>query len=254
MPSLFSMNSYLGKQILALVRGGDYAHAGEEEAIEIALAALPKVRARQILDAGCGRGGTAAYMQARGWGAVTGIDIEPNSIDYARRTFPALSFLCCDIADVGAHVPQPFDVVTLFNVLYALPDQAAALRALAGRAKPGATLIVFDYIDRGGYVDAPIMDAGKPFLPHPPASSELGRLLREGGWRLQSVDDLTAHYERWYAALVDEIEDKRAAIEALAGHDAYAHVLGRYTGLLSAIREGRLGGALVYGEKLAAAS
>ncbi|MEI9901962.1 MAG: class I SAM-dependent methyltransferase [Hyphomicrobium sp.] len=36
----------------------------------------------------CGRGGTAAYMQNHGWGRVTGIDIEPKSIEYARETSP----------------------------------------------------------------------------------------------------------------------------------------------------------------------
>lgn len=250
MPSAFTMNSYQGKQILALVRDGDYAHAGEAEAIERALAALPKHPERQILDAGCGRGGTAAYMQSHGWGRVTGIDIEPKSIDYARKTFPGVTFHCCDIHDAAAHVPDQFDAVTMFNVLYAISAQSEALLALAGRAKPGATLVLFDYIDLGGYRDTPIGDAGKPFLPHPPMKSDLNRLLHDGGWQLQSIEDLTQDYARWYAALVAKIQAKRAAIEALAGADAYVHVLGRYAGLLSAVREGRLGGAVIYGEKL----
>lgn len=190
MPTAFSMNSYQGKQILALVRAGDYAHAGEEEAIERALGGLPKDSTRQILDAGCGRGGTAAYIQNHGWGQTTGIDIEPRSIDYARQTFPNVAFTCCDIHDVAAHVPPHFDAVTLFNVLYALAEQAAGLRALASRARTGATLVVFDYVDLGGYRQAPVEDAGKPFLPYPPMQADLGRILREGGWRLQSVEDL----------------------------------------------------------------
>jgi cyclopropane fatty-acyl-phospholipid synthase-like methyltransferase len=254
MPSAFSMNSYQGKQILALVRDGDYAHAGEEEAIERTLSALPKNPARHILDAGCGRGGTAAYMQSHGWGRVTGVDIEPKSIDYAHHTFPDVAFHCCDIHDASVHVPSHFDAVTMFNVLYAVSAQSSALLTLAGRGKAGATLVLFDYVDLGGYRDTPIEDAGKPFLPHPPMRDDLERLLREGGWQLQSVDDLTADYARWYAALVEKIEAKRAAIEALAGPDAYEHVLSRYTGLLTAIREGRLGGAVIYGNKLSPAA
>lgn len=144
-----------------------------------------------------------------------------------------------------------FGAVTLFNVLYALPAQAARLLALAGRARADATLVVFDYVDLGSYRATPIIDAGKPFLPHPPMRNDLGRLLHEGGWQLQSVGDLTEDYARWYAALVGKIEAKRAAIVALAGADAYEHVLGRYTDLLSALRQGRLGGAVIYGEKLA---
>ena len=37
-----NMNSFEGKRILALIRDGDYAHAGEEEAIERALRSIPK--------------------------------------------------------------------------------------------------------------------------------------------------------------------------------------------------------------------
>jgi len=254
MSSPFTMNSYQGKQILALVRDGDFAHAGEEEAIERAMQTVPKAGDRQILDAGCGRGGTAAYMQAHGWGRVTGIDIEPKSIDYARATYPAAAFLCCDIHDVVAHVPAQFDAITLFNVLYALPAQEAGLNALAGRAKANARLMVFDYIDLGGYRDAPIMDAAQPFLPHPLAKENVAQILEGGGWALQSVDDLSEDYGRWYTALVGRIEAKREAIEALAGHEAYEHVLGRYSGLLTAIRDGRLGGAVIHGEKLASSA
>ena len=68
--------------------------------------------------------------------------------------------------------------------------------------------------------------------------------------KLQSVEDLTEDYARWYAALVGKIEAKREAIDNLADREAYDHVIGRYTGLLSAIEEKRLGGVVAYGEKL----
>jgi SAM-dependent methyltransferase len=250
MHSPFAMNSYQGKQILALVRDGDFAHAGEEEAIDLAMASVSRMSTQRILDAGCGRGGTAAYLQTHGWGSATGFDIEPKSIVYAQETYPDATFACCDIYDVAAHVPADFDVITLFNVLYALPDQSGALRALASRAKPKARLVLFDYVDLGGYRSAPLMDAGGPFLPQPPPKADLPSLLEAGGWRLASVDDLTADYARWYAALIAKIEAKRADIETLAGAEAYAHVLDRYSGLLAAIQEGRLGGVVAYGERI----
>lgn len=66
MSDQFSMNSYLGQRILALVREGDYAHAGEEEAIELSMSGVGKDARRVILDAGCGRGGTADYLHKNG--------------------------------------------------------------------------------------------------------------------------------------------------------------------------------------------
>jgi SAM-dependent methyltransferase len=245
----FFMNSYLGKRILALVRDGDYAHAGEEEAIALAMAPVAKDARRRILDAGCGRGGTAAYMQAGGWGSVTGIDIEPKAVDYARATYPEATFLQCDIAEVAARFEEPFDVVTMFNVFYALPDHVAALRALAGVSGPNAQLVIFDYVDPGGYQDAPMMDGDIRFLPNPVPLAGLGETLASGGWRLQSVKDLSADYVRWYAALVAKIEAKRDEIVALAGGDIYEHVHGLYAGLEAAVREGRVGGAVIYAEK-----
>ena len=250
MTTPFAMNSSQGKQILALVRDGDFAHAGEEEAIERAMASVPRQRAQRILDAGCGRGGTAAYLQRRGWGNATGIDIEPQSIAYACETYPDVTFACCDIYDLAAHGPGDFDVITLFNVLYALPDQGGALRALASRAKAHARLVLFDYVDLGGYRSAPLIDAGTPFLPQPPPRSQLAAILEEGGWQLQSIDDLTSDYACWYEALVSKIEAKRQAIEALGGPGACEHVLDRYSGLLAAIREGRLGGVVAHGARL----
>ena len=59
---VFTMNSITGKLVLALIRGNDYAHAGEEEAIELVLGPLDKSVRTRILDVGCGIGGTARYV------------------------------------------------------------------------------------------------------------------------------------------------------------------------------------------------
>ena len=52
----FQLNSPLGKALLALVREGDYAHPGEEEAIALATALVDRPECRRVLDVGCGRG------------------------------------------------------------------------------------------------------------------------------------------------------------------------------------------------------
>lgn len=249
MSSPFHMNSYLGKQILSLVRGGDFAHAGEEEAIALAMAPIAKDPDRQVLDAGCGRGGTAAYMHEHGWGRVTGIDLEPRSIAYANATFPGSTFLRCDITEAATSLEGRFDVVTLFNVLYALPDHVAALGALCARARPAARLVIFDYADPGHYQDAPMMDSDIAFLPNPVKLDGLGETLAAGGWQLTSVRDLSDEYVRWYSELVAKIAAHRSGIEELAGAEIYEHVHALYSGLLEAVRAGRLSAAVIYAQK-----
>ena len=74
------MNSHEGKAILALIREGDYAHAGEEESIRLVLDHLPQSQTGAILDVGCGRGGTADYIRRHGRGPIIGLDIDETSI------------------------------------------------------------------------------------------------------------------------------------------------------------------------------
>jgi SAM-dependent methyltransferase len=135
---MIRLNSYQGKRLLALARGADYAHAGETEAIDMVWSGLPKSRTQKILDAGCGRGGTAAYMYHAGWGRVTGIDIEGESIVRAREAYPEISFEICSVEQSDRVGKETFDIVCCFNSFYAFPDQAAALFAFARAAKSGA--------------------------------------------------------------------------------------------------------------------
>jgi SAM-dependent methyltransferase len=241
--AIFDMNSFLGKQVLSLVRNGDFAHAGELEAIELAMSSVPKRADQKLLDAGCGRGGTSAYLQQHGWGQVTGVDVEADSIAYARRTYPGVRFLVCDLHEVTGAVGREFDAICMFNVFYALPDHVAALRALKAIALPGATLMIFDYVDHGSYRQRAI--EGGHFLPNPPLRSRLSETLTAGGWQERAIDDIDDDYRRWYVTLVERIEAKRAAIEALAGANGYATVLRRYSELLAALCDGRLGGTVI---------
>lgn len=241
----FSMNSYLGQRILSLVREGDYAHAGEEEAIDLAMAGVEKTANRIILDAGCGRGGTADYLHRNGWGRVVGIDIEARSIEAARQNYPASKFLACDVCDVDQHVDECPDIVCMFNAYYCFKDQSKALAALSRIARPHTRMIIFDHVDRGGYRDNPLMDAGKPFLPNPLRLTEVKEQLTGAGWQAPELHELNDEYAAWYASLVGRIEQARDRITDIAGDRGFAHVLGLYRGLLNAARNKKLGAAII---------
>jgi SAM-dependent methyltransferase len=245
MSSEFSMNSYLGKRILSLVREGDYAHAGEEEAIELAMSNIEKNERRIILDAGCGRGGTAEYLYKNGWGQIVGIDIEAESIKAARQNYPDVRFLVCDVCDADQRVGERPDIVCMFNAYYCFRDQAKALAALFKIAQPHTRMIIFDHVDRGDYQEAPLMDAGEPFLPNPLRLSEVGERMTSAGWRAPDIVEIHDAYIGWYASLVAKIERARDKITDVAGPRGYEHVLGLYQGLLSAAQHKKLGAAII---------
>jgi cyclopropane fatty-acyl-phospholipid synthase-like methyltransferase len=242
------MNSALGKRILALARDGDYAHAGEEEAIHLALAPIPKIPDQSLLDASCGRGGTAAWVQANGWGRVTGFDLEGESVEQARARHPDLEFAVCDVLDVANHVPRAFDVIYAFNAFYAFPDQPGALRALRAVTQPGARLALFDYVDRGGFSRTEFAQSEEAAHWQSLRLASFPALLAETGWAVESARDLDAEYARWYEALLRRFEAKREEITDLAGDENYQHAYRVYRLLLDAIQGGALGGAVVYAQ------
>ena len=108
-----------------------------------------------ILDAGCGSGGMTRFL-AR-WGRVTGIDVAPEAIAFARRR--GVKRLVR-----GSVVELPlcsasFDLVTSFDVLYhvGVENDLAALAELHRVLRPGGVLQIrlpaYDWI-RGAHDQA----------------------------------------------------------------------------------------------------
>ncbi len=241
----FEMNSFAGKRLLALVRDGDYAHAGEEEAIDRVFGDLPKRSDRWLLDVGCGRGGTADYLRKRGWGQVVGIDRDGDSLAYARARYPGVEWVEGDVCAAPRYLSRKFIQIYLLNVYYALEAQRDALLALRQVAEEGTELRIFDYLDRGGFAEDPLEVGGERIVPHPVVTERVSRDLATTGWRLLSMEPLSEEYRRWYAALARRIEERAPEIVARGGEEALDYLCTVYRGILGKIEEGLLGGVLV---------
>jgi len=244
------MNSPLGKALLAAIRGGDYAHPGEEECIERLWTGLPRVPTQSVLDAGCGRAGTAAYVQRRGWGRVTGFDLDAESIAEAQATYPELQLFASDVLAapqiVGPIQPSGFNVIYLLSAFYAFPDQPAALRALRALAHPGTRLALLDYTDADGRFASSPPGATRFQYWHPLRPPRLRDDLADCGWRLDTVQDLGPEFKRWYAAFLQKIAARRAALDQRFGVENVDFVHAYYADLLDGIILGHIGGLLAY--------
>jgi SAM-dependent methyltransferase len=243
----FRMNSSQGKAILALVRDGDYAHPGGEEAIETVVNDLPRASKYRVLDVGCGRGGTANWFHQHGWGDVVGIDIDANSIDYARQTYPQVQFHVCDVAEIGQVYPPAFDLAYLFNSFYAFPDQQAALGAIRGACRDGAHLAIFDYTQpKGGKLPAALgTEIGNPII-----MESLIAWMEAVEWHVISVTDITERFVHWYDAMLLKVEKNRQPILAMGGEDWYDYVLSWYGALRDALVSGHVGGSVIHAAAL----
>ncbi len=239
MTQTMKMDAYDGKAFLAAVRKEDFAHAGERESIDLMFSEIDAKPDWKILDAGCGRGGTADYIQQQGWGNVAGIDIDQDSLKYAKQKYPNLEFTFCDILDVGDRFPSSFDLICLFNVFYAVTDKGPAMLSFRRAAKPNALLALFDYLYYKPETPLPeIMLNQKPPTPH-----EFDTLLKNAGWELEKNLNLDEKYVGWYRRLLERFDAPE--LKSSYSAETIEAVRRKYTGLIAALENGVMGGALL---------
>ena len=240
-----AMNNATGKRLLALVRDADYAHPGEEDANELLFAEVRPDPRRRVLDAGCGAAGTAAWVQARGYGAVTGIEIDAATAALGRERHPEVTIAQGDLQRAGESLAGPFDLIYSMTAIYAAPDHAAVFRQLGALAAPGAELRLLEYADpHGRFAVANDGDPSRGWW-RPLRPRELPDLLAAAGWSHVEVRDLRPEFVLWYRELCDRIAAKRLDITEEFGRDWYDFVAREYAGILEMVRAGVLGGVLV---------
>jgi len=247
-----AMNSATGKRLLALIRDADYAHPGEEEANRLLFAGLAPDPDRRILDAGCGAGGTAAWVQAQGFGVVTGLEVDAETVRLARERHPAVTIVEGDLQRAAETLTGPFVLAYSMTALYAVPDKDAVFSQLAALAAPGGELRLFEYSDPAGRfaAAAPSREGFAWWRPLRPG--DLPRRLAAAGWRLTELRDLSPRFLVWYEDLCRRIAGKRDEITRTFDGDWYDFVAAEYDAVLGRVRDGSLGGVLVRARRASA--
>src|SRR5215471_19293268 len=101
----------------------DYSnHRVQLQSIAAALGSAGDVLGRTCLDAGCGRGQLALSLQALGAGAVTGIDVNPATIEDLQKEYPSCRWRTGSISDPSTYVDLGlFDLEFALEVLQYVP-------------------------------------------------------------------------------------------------------------------------------------
>ena len=222
---LTRMNSALGKKIISLLRGGDYAHPGAEEAIDMVFRNIPKKADKLLLDVGCGLGGTADYLQRKGYGKVTGIEIDKGIIELARSKYPDLNLIQADVCEVDRILKEQFDLIYHFCSFYAFPKKLEALKALRKLAHEKTELIIFDYAVDGWE------RRSTGAVANPLDLKDIDEMFALSGWGKIECTDISDYYEKEYADFVSKIIAKRDEIIKLSDKESYDFVKNEYEGL-----------------------
>lgn len=127
-------------------RYNDLLYARKVELLEAALRGLD-LRGARVFDIGVGTGFFTAWYAGRG-AQVSGVDITPISVERARERWGD-RFRVADIGAPDFPVPDPVDLVSMWDVAYHIVDEDAHRRALAHIAatlKPGALFVMTDWL------------------------------------------------------------------------------------------------------------
>lgn len=253
--------------LLAKVRGGNYAHAGDKEATKLVLAKIANYLKQQsdakgqvnsfeeiykntpCLDVGAGFGGTADYFYSQGFDNIQGIDINQGAIEYAASHYPYIKFSVCDVVNVHQQFNKAsFSVIYLFNTFYALQDPQGALRELAKIAKPEAILVIFDYTHLKPEQPHGLYDLdNKPM--HPIVLSSVREWLAETGWEILEISDLSKYFIKWYKELVKKLEQEKTSFVEEFSNETVDKVQRTYISILETLQEQVLGGTVIYARK-----
>ena len=151
----------------------------------------PRPEAR-ALDVGCGLGDNAAAIAAKGW-RVTGFDLSPRAIAWAKSRYGALEFVVADLFNPPAGWSGAFDLVHECYTLQALPDaaRAEAMREIAKFVRPGGRLLV---IARARAQSGPVAGPPWPLSQEEIMGLEAHRLRAEAIERLPDPTDGKPHW------------------------------------------------------------
>lgn len=246
-----SLRAFEGKQLVSYLRGGDYAHAGNTESIDLVMERFKKSSDNQIIDVGCGLGGTAHYLQKNNWGQLTGIDLEKKSIDYAKENYKGVEFYQTDVVDLPlTFKKQKFDIICLFNAFYAFNKPIQALHSLHKISHSQSRIAIFDYSDLTNG-NNPLYRESQENIPafKPINLSNTFEELSKIGWSTIDMIDISEKYLAWYEQLISKLHANSNYILEHFGQQAFDKSLSTYSNLVVYLEKRQLGGVIIYAER-----
>ncbi|AUR52798.1 class I SAM-dependent methyltransferase [Aquella oligotrophica] len=244
-----SYNNYQGKLLLAEVRDNqDFAHPGEEEAIELLLKQLSFRSYSTILEAGAGLGATLDIMaKSLRCHEVVGTDIDSTSVSHARSKYPNYKWICCDTQSLSHHVTTGYDLIYLFNAFYCIPDQKKALLEINKLLKFSGVLAISDYYDRRTSISQHFLNPFATAMFKPLGVKIISDIKQQ--FNVLKELDISDYYAQWYSQFLKKMLDKRPIIIKKFGTKLFDEFFNKYDLMLEDILSKKLGGIIIIAEK-----
>lgn len=234
----------------------DEFHIGGREATARAVSRMALRPDQHVLDVGCGIGGTARHLAMQVGCTVTGIDLTPEYIDVARN-LTELTGLAGQISyEVGSALEMPFeaesfDAAITIHMAMNIFEREALYQEIARVLRPAATFCIYDVMRTSGEDLAfPVPWAAAADGSHLRTPDEMRALLRQAGFEVQEVEDLTEEAREFFRQAVAPSSDSPPPLgtHVAIGSSAPA----KFKNMLDNVTSGRIAPVLMIASKTAA--
>lgn len=176
---------------------------------------------QDVLDVGCGLGGTLATLRARFPGArLTGLNIDERQLEVARRRVdPSVRFVSGDACAMPFE-DRSFDRLLAVECVFHFPSRADFLGHVSRVLRPGGNLTLSDWVLPDGVPASMFDHSHDSFWGSYTAVDIAGyhRLAEDAGLRLVHAHDISRHVRpsyHWFAELLGRHDPAaRTAIES----------------------------------------
>ena len=146
--------------------------------------AAARCRGLAVVDAGCGEGYGAALLAATA-ASVVGVDLVPEVVDHARRTYPQVRFVEAELSHIPDLADGAAQAVVSFQVIEHLWDVPAFLAEMGRLLAPGGELLIAtpNRLTFTPGSDTPV----NPFHTREFTAAELTEVLATAGFRLRGM-------------------------------------------------------------------
>jgi len=213
-----------------------FQHPGDERVIDLAFASYKQNKERKILDLGCGSGGTANYIQNKGWGVVTGIDLNHDHIKWAQEDYPDVTFYQGGVLQVTDMLKDPFDMISMFHLLCVVPERQKLISQARKMVAVGGALIICDFM---------ALKNSSQSSEDPIAKEYLKNILSDEGWKITSTEDVTDIYCDWYQRFLDKLNKDRKEIIEYYNLETFEEMKTKFDKRYILLKEGSMGGVII---------